>query len=51
MIKIKFTNINFIAISNTSYLISNARFLGPTRCEASWKGKVLYLIIGKIVFW
>lgn len=26
MIKIKFTNINFIAISNTSYLISNARF-------------------------
>lgn len=28
MIKIKFTNINFIAISNTSYLISNVRFTG-----------------------
>lgn len=27
-----------------------ARFLGPTRCEASWKGKVLYLIIEKIEF-
>lgn len=44
MIKIKFTNINFIAISNTSYLISNARFPGthPKRSFVIGWGSLYY---------
>ena len=50
MIKIKFTNINFIAISNTSYLISNARFPGthPKRSFVIGWGSLSYYIENRV---